>query len=186
MGSGRTAVLVEAALSIALAAVLAQLRLWRMPMGGAVSLEMLPLVIFALRRGVGPGVSAGALYGVLNYIFDPYAVHWAQVLLDYPIAHGLVGLAGLFAPVWRSALAARVGRAIATAVVPGTLAGAAARFAAHWLSGLVFFASAAPEGQPAWLYSLLYNGTYVLPSALACAAAASAILPALERRMPTS
>lgn len=187
MRSRRTAMLVEAALTIALAAVLAQLRLWRMPMGGTVSLEMLPLVVYALRRGALPGVAAAALYGVVNYLFDPVGVvHWAQYLLDYPVAHGLVGLAGLFAPLWRRTFAEGAARGIGVAVLPGVLVGALARFAAHWVSGFVYFASYAPEGQPAWLYSLLYNGTYMLPAAVACAVGAAAVMPVLQRRVPVS
>ena len=184
MASRRTSILVEAALCIALAAVLAQIRLWRMPMGGTVSLEMLPLFVFALRRGVGPGLFAGAVYGTLNYFFDPYAVHWAQVLLDYPVAHSLVGLAGLLTPVWRRILVRSAPRALAIAAVPGMALGAFGRFAAHWVSGLVFFASAAPQGQPAWLYSLVYNGSYMVPSLVACVAAALVLLPALEKAVP--
>jgi thiamine transporter len=183
VASRRTSILVEAALCIALAAVLAQVRLWRMPMGGTVSMEMLPLFVFALRRGVGPGVFAGAAYGTLNYFFDPYAVHWAQVLLDYPVAHSMVGLAGLFANAWRRTLERSAPRALAVAAVPGMILGALARFGAHWLSGLVFFASAA-QGQPAWLYSLVYNGSYMAPSLVACVAAGLLLLPSLERAVP--
>jgi thiamine transporter len=186
VGRDRTRLLVEVALSIALAAVLGiSVRVFRMPAGGSVSLEMLPIVVLALRRGTRAGVVAGALYGVLNYAFDPFFVHWSQVLLDYPVAHGLVGLAGLLRPVWRSASAgARPARAGWWVAFPATLVGAIARLSAAWLSGILFFAASTPVGQAAWLYSLTYNLLYLGPSALACGLCAAVLMPVLDREVP--
>jgi thiamine transporter len=180
----RTRTLVEAALCVALAAVLNLVRIWHMPMGGTVSLEMLPIVVFALRRGVGPGIAVGAAYGMVDLFLEPQVVHWAQFLLDYPVAYATVGLAGLFrrtgeiatpavSAVWRRPLA---GVALAGLV----------RTAVHVVSGFVFFASYAPAGQPAWLYSLAYNGTYMLPATVLTAVAAVAVLPVLDRAVPVS
>lgn len=187
MMHSRVTVIVEAALSIALAYVLARFAVFKMPQGGTVSLEMLPLIVFAVRRGWLPGVIAGVAYGFLNYTLDPVPpVHWAQFALDYPVAHGLVGLSGLLSPVWRRlAGTGRLGAAVVTAALPGALAGVTARFAAHWVSGFVFFAQYA-QGQSPWLYSLVYNGTYMLPAAIASAAAAALVLPSLERAVPSS
>lgn len=183
MTDRRTKVLVEAALCIALATVLNLVKVWRMPMGGDISLEMLPIVVFALRRGAGPGIAAGALYGVVQLAFGAAVYNWAQFLLDYPVAYAMVGAAGVVAPfLARGALRAgsRAGLAVAAVVLGGSL-----RMAMHWLSGVVFFAAYAPAGQPAWLYSLVYNATYMVPSIALCAAAAVAVLPALEKAVPT-
>jgi thiamine transporter len=182
MTGTRTKILVEAALCIALAAVLNFVKLWHMPMGGDVSLEMLPIVVFALRRGVGPGMVTGALYGIVQLMFGASVFNWAQFLLDYPLAYAMVGAAGALAPlarpgqgVWRSR----------TAAVGGVLLAGALRMAMHWLSGVVFFAAYAPAGQPAWLYSVVYNATYMVPATLLCAVAALALLPALEKAAPS-
>lgn len=184
MNGSRTRTLVEAGLVVALAYVLGRLVLYRMPLGGSVSLEMLPLMVFALRRGAAAGIGAGVLYGLLNFTVDPQpVVHWMQFGLDYPVAHGLVGLTGLAAGAWRAA-ALPPARATLFVVVPATLAGSLARAAAHWLSGLAYFGQYAPAGQPAWLYSLVYNGSYMLPSAVLCALAAAVVLPALQRAVP--
>ncbi len=175
-----TQVLVEAALCIALAAVLNLVKLWHMPMGGSVSLEMLPIVVFALRRGAGPGLAVGALYGVVALIFEPEVFNWAQFVLDYPLAYAMVGAAGVFAPL----LVGR-GRTRAVWVAPaGVVLGGTLRMAMHWLSGFVFFAAYAPAGQPAWLYSLLYNLTYMLPATVLVAIAAALVLPGLDRVTP--
>lgn len=184
MAASRTRILVEMALSVALAYVLGRFAVFRMPNGGTVSLDMLPLFVFALRRGLKPGLAAGAVYGLLDLTLDPYVVNWAQLLLDYPLAYTMIGAAGVFHPLWRSAAAAgRTGRAVWTVAVPAVVFGSALRLYVHWLSGVVFFAQFAGD-QPVGLYSLVYNLTYVGPSMLLCAAAAVAVMPALERAVP--
>lgn len=184
MGRNRTLLLVEAALTIALAAVLGMLKLVEMPQGGSVSLGMLPIIVFALRRGLGWGVGVGVLYGALDVLISPFPpVHPIQFALDYPVAWAAVGLAGIAAvPLARARGFGWRGMAWVTA---GVLAAAAGRYAAHVVSGVVFFGSYAPEGQPVVAYSLLYN-SYVLVSAAASLAAAVIILPVLERVVPAA
>jgi thiamine transporter len=182
MAGTRTRILVEIALSVALAAVLSLVKLWRMPYGGDVSLEMLPILVFALRRGWRPGVVAGVLYGAVSLMFGAVLVHWAQFVLDYPLAYAMVGLAGAFAAVVRRSLVA--GRGYAWWIAASVAVGALARFVVHVVSGLVFFGQFAPAGQPAWLYSLLYNGSYMIPTTLLCAIAAGLIVPRLEKEVP--
>ena len=181
-----TRVLVEIALTIALAAVLNALKIWRMPNGGTISLNMLPLFVLAIRRGVGPAVIAGALYGVVDLMFDAYVVNWAQFVLDYPLAYAMIGLAGGAHPAWRRAVAAGdTVRAMATVALPWMIVGTFGRFAAHWYSGIVFFGSFAPAGTPVAVYSAVYNASYIIPSLVASAAAAMVVIPALERAVPS-
>lgn len=180
MTGSRTRVLVETALCVALAVVLGFVKLIELPNGGAVSLEMLPIMVLGLRRGVRVGIAAGGAYGLLSLLLGAYVVHPAQFLLDYPLAYALVGAAGLW---WRAAGSAR-GVARWGALVGGPALGALLRFCAHWVSGVIFFASMAPAGQSAWLYSLIYNASYMVPAALICVAAAAGIVPALARAVP--
>jgi thiamine transporter len=182
MAGDRTRILVEMALTVALAVVLGFFKLWRMPYGGDVSLEMLPILVFALRRGWKAGVGAGALYGAVALMLGAVVVHWAQSILDYPLAYAAVGVAGFFAGALRRALVAQ--RVYAWWIVAAVGAGALLRFLAHFMSGLVFFGAYAPAGQPAWLYSLVYNGSYMAPATILCAAAAVLILPSLEKTAP--
>ena len=53
-------------------------------------------------------------------------------------------------------------------------------------SGVVFFGQNAPAGQPVWLYSLLYNLSYMVPSIVLCMAVAAVVLPALELAVPSA
>lgn len=186
MTGTRTRVLVESGLTIGLAYVLGRFVLFKLPFGGSVSLDMLPMLVLALRRGLVPGVVTGAIYGLLNYTLDPVQIVYPlQFLLDYAVAYGLVGLAGIGAAAWkRSAAAGRTTFALLAIALPAGLLGVVARFLAHYVSGVVYFGMYAPPGQPVWLYSLLYNGSYMVPSGIACIALTLLILPTLEKAVP--
>lgn len=186
MRSERTRIIVEIGLAAALGGVFHVLSV-TLPIniaGGEVSLTMLPIVVVALRRGLLPGVACGVLVGIVGLLYKPYVVHPAQVVLDYPIAFGAVGLAGLFrAQVQQAAAAGQQGLCTGLSATAAVV-GAVARFGAHFVSGVIFFAANAPEGQPVWIYSAVYNATYMLPSAILCAAAAALLVPVLERAVP--
>ena len=188
MRNPRVRLLTEIALAVALAWVLNQppLRFWTMPQGGELSLVMLPIMIVALRRGLGAGILTGVLTGAAVYMTEPYVVHPIQFVVDFPLAFGLVGLSGLWHAAWNRAVSRdTLSRAVWMTILPAVFLGAAARYAAHVVSGAVFFGEYAPEGQPVWLYSALYN--LVVPiSAVACFAAAALLLPILSRAVDTS
>jgi thiamine transporter len=186
MQSQRTQVLVEIALCVALAAVL---KLWhiRLPWniaGGDISLSMLPIFVLALRRGAMPALAAGLMFGIIDYFYEPYFVAPIQLLLDYPVAYAALALTGLGSAAWKRATA-NGNVAAATAVATAAMAaGSAGRFLSHFVSGVVFFGSNAPAGQPVAVYSAIYNLSYVVPSAILCGAAALIVLPALEAAVP--
>ncbi|MGN0839182.1 MAG: energy-coupled thiamine transporter ThiT [Pyramidobacter sp.] len=136
---------VEAALIIALAVVFSRIKLFRLPQGGSVTLEIVPLIILALRWGVWRGMAAGAVAGVLQWILGGYVVHPVQGLLDYPLAYAVLGLAALAGSrAWL-----------------GVVIACLARIACHVASGVVFFSSYAPEGTSPFIYSLVYNGSFM-------------------------
>ena len=59
------AVMIEGALCIALCIVLEKINIFAMPQGGSVDFELIPLLLFAYRRGMKWGIQAGALTGLL-------------------------------------------------------------------------------------------------------------------------
>lgn len=186
MTGTRTRVLVESGLTIGLAYVLGRFVLFKLPFGGSISLDMLPILVIALRRGPRAGVVTGAIYGLLNYTLDPVQIVYPlQFLLDYAVAYGLVGLAGFGANRYSRLTREGAGSsALFTAVLPFALLGVVARFVAHYISGIVYFGQYAPAGQPVWLYSLTYNGAYMVPSGIACIVIAMLILPTLQKAVP--
>ena len=148
MRDKRLTMLVEGALMVALAFVLSFVRIYSAPYGGTVTLgSMIPILLFALRYGTGPGILAGLVYGFTQIIAEPSIVHPIQVILDYPMAFGLLGLAGVFQD--RPVLGASVG-------IGG-------RFVSHLISGVVWWGLYAPEGTNVFVYSVVYNGGYLLP-----------------------
>src|SRR5690554_6772558 len=94
MQEKRTRIIVEIGVAVALSAIFNLIPLWKMPQGGSVSLEMLPIFIIAFRWGGIPGITAGFIYGLLQLTMGAYIVHPLQVLMDYPVPYMLVGLAG--------------------------------------------------------------------------------------------
>lgn len=144
----KTQALVEGALCIALSVILSSFKIFRMPQGGSITLEMLPLLFFAYRRGAAWGITAGGVSGFFQLIFDGFFFHPLQVLLDYPMAMACMGLGGLFKQ-----------HKVFSTFLAGT-----GRLFCHILSGVVFFSSYAPIGQNVWLYSLIYNATFLIPS----------------------
>lgn len=145
------------ALCIALAFVLSCLTLYRMPNGGSVTpASMLPIFVFSWIYGPIPGVAAGMLDGLMQLVQGAYVIHPLQFLLDYILPFAILGLAGLFKKDRQLPL--------------GILVGSAARFVIHVLSGVLYFASAAPAGQSPLLYSLGYNASYLVPELVICLA----------------
>ncbi len=155
----------EIALAIALAILLDGfskiLPVPRLPYGGSISLHMLPIFVVAFRHGWKGGVAAGGVYGMVHFISEPHWIHPIQFPLDYPIAFGLAGMAGLGFPRTTAARAAPY--ALPVQIITGVLLGNTLRFLAHFISGIVFWGQMAPQGQPVWLYSLFYNASYIFP-----------------------
>ena len=92
----RVRMLCEGAVFVALAEILGFLKIGHLPNGGSVSLLMLPMIVFALRWGLGSGLLAGFALGVLDFLVGGgIAIGWQSILGDYVIALTALGLAGL-------------------------------------------------------------------------------------------
>ena len=144
-----TGALTISALMIALAAVLGQIKVFELPQGGSVTLfSIIPIVVCAYLLGTRRGVMAGFCVGLINLIFGPYVIHPVQLLMDYPIAFGALGLAGLT-------------RNSKNGLIKGYIIGLIGRYICAVLSGVIFFGAYAPEGFNAWTWSLWYNLTYL-------------------------
>ena len=165
--SDRVRTLVEGALCVALSVVLSYFKIFKMPQGGSITLEMAPLFFFAYRHGFKWGISAGALSGLFQMLFGGYIYHPVQAILDYPLAFACTGLAGAFGSHF----------------VVGTLVAGAGRLFCHTASGAIFFASYAPAGQNPWLYSTIYNATYMIPVVIISGGVAWVLWKKLAGRM---
>jgi len=127
-----------------------------MPQGGTINLGMVPIFWLALRRGPKIGIFAGAVFGVVDLVLEPFVVNPAQFILDYPLAFACLGLAGFFRNL------------SAAGPVIGVVVGGSARFMSHFTSGVIYFSSYAPPGMSPIVYSAVYNGIYMVPSIIIC------------------
>ena len=137
--------------AMALAMVTSFIKFAALPFGGSITLfSMLFICLIGYVYGVRAGIMTGVAYGILQFITEPYIFAPLQVLLDYPLAFGALGLSGLF-------------RNKKHGLVTGYTAGVAGRYLCHVVSGYIFFASYTPEGMNPMIYTLGYNATYILP-----------------------
>lgn len=141
------------AAAIALGTVLSNIKLFSFPWGGSITLlSMLVICLPGYWFGLGAGLLVGIAYGILQILFDPYILYPAQLIVDYLLAFGALGLSGLFC---RSK----------NGLVKGYLAAVLGRYVFAVISGWLFFASYAWEGWPVLPYSLVYNGIYIFAEA---------------------
>ena len=148
-----TRALVYGAMCVSLGFVLSYIRLFHLPQGGSITLaSMLPVMVYAFWYGPRRGLIAAFAYALLQFIQDPYFLNFWQFLLDYILAFGALGLAG----VSRKHL------------LPGVILSGALRVFFHFVSGVAFFSSFATEGIGAVWYSFTYQMMTVGPDALIC------------------
>ena len=172
--------LTECSIFIALSIVLSYLKI---PIGlsfggfgGSIDLVMIPLIIAACRWGLGWGLGAGLVFGTLKFFFaGGTAINWQSMLLDYSVAYMFVGLAGLIKrkprQMWLAALIGCLGR-----------------FVIHFISGVTIYAMYMEDifGLPmtnVWVYSALYNGSYMLPNTILAAVVCFVLGRSMEKQL---
>ena len=150
----RLITLCEGAIMIALAEILSFLPLYKLPWGGSIDFAMLPIILYCVRWGFGPGMIVSCAHGILQALFEGgIALGWQSIVGDFLVAYAILGIAGLFKG--KFCLAATVS--------------CAARFLVHYVVGATIWAEYMPETffgmtmTTPWFYSALYNGAYMLP-----------------------
>ena len=150
------------AILVALATVLSLIKIWTNPWGGSVTLlSMLPIVLISIMFGVPWGLFSSFVYALIQIGVDLAGMMgWGMdvrmwigaVVFDYLLAYTAIGLAGIFRK--KGALGICLGTTLALLV----------RFISHFISGYIFFDIWMPETfSNSAVYSIIYNGTYMLP-----------------------
>ncbi len=159
-----TRMLAEGGVCIALALALSYLKIPIAALGGSIDFVMVPLIVYAYRWGLLEGLLAGLAFGTLKFFLaGGSAVNWQSMLLDYSVAYAFVGFAGLI-------------RKKKGLLPVSALIGCIARFLVHFVSGITIYKdyaeatadffglSVATPG--AVLFSVVYNGAYMLPNTI--------------------
>jgi len=146
---------------IALSALLSMVKVYELPLGGSITLlSMLPVAVVAICYGTRTGLFVSSIYALVQIFLDlgklmSYGMTpltWVGCLIfDYIIAYGAIGLAGVFRK--RGTYGMCAGVALACVV----------RFISHFISGAIVFSVWCPEGWNVYWYSVVYNGSYMLP-----------------------
>lgn len=165
--------LTVSAIMIALSTVLSLITIWKMPLGGSITLlSMLPVCMISLIYGCKQGVETAFVYALGQLAIDiSAALSWGltaasligTIFLDYLIPFTFLGLAGMFRN------RGKIG------MIAGVITVITFRFICHFISGGIIF-DIWCETDNVWLYSLSYNGTFMLPELLITAIGAFILL----------
>ncbi len=173
--------LVEGAIMIALATVLSFIKIYKLPWGGSITLlSMLPIAVFSLRHGVYKGLGVSFVFALIQ-LFQGIVLDglfaWGLtplmligcIMLDYILPFTSLGIAGIFRE-----------KGLAGQLIGITIA-ILSRLLCHFLSGVVIFASMGMlwEGfytENSWIYSIIYNASYMLPELIFTLIGATALL----------
>ncbi len=169
------------AVMIALSAVLSMVKVYQLPLGGSITLlSMLPVAAVAICYGTKTGLFASLLYACVQIALDLGALMgygmtpatWLGCLLfDYILAYGILGISGFFRK--NGTIGMCVGISIACI----------GRFISHFISGAIVFSVWCPEGWNVYWYSVVYNGSYMLPELIITVIGAAFLfrMPAIKK-----
>ena len=173
----KTRTMVESAVLIAASIILSFIKIYEAPLGGSVTLfSMVPLMIISIRHGLGWGLGSAFIFSIFklwmgagNFAYVPTAVGIIVViLLDYIVAYTSIGLAGMF----RSLKFTKNEKTNLTVTTfCGVLFACVVRFVSHFVNGSVVWYEITKNGDwneyvhtvGMWLYSFVYNITYLGP-----------------------
>lgn len=161
---------------LALSVVLSFIRVWEMPMGGSITLlGMLPVCLVSMKYGVRGALPTAFLFSVIQFaqgfssgnVFVYCATPFTWVicmLFDYIVPFTVLGFSGAFR---NKLISVRVfNRELKyLGFILGIVLTVLIRFVCHYITGVVIWGQWA-EGMSPYLYSLLYNGQYMLPECI--------------------
>ena len=176
--------LAECGIMLALAVVLNEFTPIKLPYGGSVTFfSQLPIVVIGYRHGVKWGLFTGFVMGVIEMLFGlnnfSYVTGITAWLIlafaDYVIAFSALGLGGVFRKTIKNqALSLAAGGALVSVI----------RVVCHFISGVTIWGDYADGAKAVWIYSLTYNGSYMLPELLITVVGALILGSLLNLRAP--
>ncbi|RBP96441.1 thiamine transporter [Cytobacillus firmus] len=174
--------MIEASFFAAFAIILDFLPSLKLSPSISISAAMIPIFILAFRWGFKVSFISGLLWGILQIAMgDAWIATPLQAFIEYFIAFACIGLAGLFfRPIQNQLRSGNKKKALGW-VVLAVFAGSLARYFWHFIAGVLFFGSYAPEGMSPVLFSFLANGATMLGAAILCSILAVLIISSAPR-----
>ncbi len=189
----KTRTMVESAIFIAASIILSFIKIYEAPLGGSVTLfSMVPLMIISIRHGLGWGLGSAFIFSIFklwmgagNFAYVPTVVGiLVVILLDYIVAYTAIGLAGIFRKL-KFLKNEKTNMTVMT--VCGVLFACIVRFASHFVNGAVVWYEITKNGDwneyvhtvGMWLYSFVYNVTYLGPETVMTVIAVPVIITVL-------
>lgn len=186
MKNKKLQILCVCAVMVALSTALSLVKIWNMPWGGSITLlSMLPVALVSVMYGLKQGLFSSFVYACIQLVFGitmdgllgwglTAGMLFACIMLDYIVAFTVIGLAGMFRNKGM------------TGIISGTVIAVLLRFVSHMLSGIFVFAAVGKlwegfETDNTFLYSLVYNGCYMLPEIILTSIGAFFVYKALNK-----
>lgn len=164
MNISKTRKLVEAALMIALATVLSYVKVFEAPMGGSITaFSQVPIIIIGYRLGLKWGLFTGVVHGILQMLLQGLGnfayvqgigSYLILIFFDYVLAFAVLGIGG--------AIFSKAIKIQPLGIALGAVVASAMRFICHFISGVTIWGEYADGWKSVWVYSLGYNGFYML------------------------
>ena len=168
----KTSVITEIALfsAIALALEFLQTGLWRSVFvnGGSIGLSMIPIILIGYRRGFLASFICGLIVSLLIMLGGIYVISstWyntiLQISLDYILAFPVLAICVIFK---KSFIASQTENKQVLYLALGTILAGFLKFMMHFLAGILFWQNFDFPGGYV-IYSLVYNGSYMLPNTI--------------------
>lgn len=186
MNISKTRKLTECAVMIALATVLSYIKVFELPMGGAITaFSQVPIVIIGYRHSWKWGTFTGVVHGVLQLLLQGLGnfayvkgigAYLILIFMDYVLAFAVLGFGG---SLFRKAIQNQ-----SLAIGAGAAAASAMRFLCHFISGVTIWGDYAEGWSGVWVYSLTYNGSYMLAECIVTVIGTAALALAVDFRNP--
>ncbi|MBQ7968711.1 MAG: energy-coupled thiamine transporter ThiT [Clostridia bacterium] len=176
----KTKIMVECSVLIAVSIILSFIKIYEAPLGGSVTLfSMVSLMIISIRHGLSWGLGSSFIFSIFklwmgagNFAYVPTAKGIIVViLLDYLVAYTSIGLAGAFRNL---KLSKNEKTNVTVTTTMGVVFACVVRFVSHFVNGAVVWYEITKNGDwneyvhtvGMWVYSFVYNITYIGPEAV--------------------
>lgn len=147
----------------------------------SISLGMIPITLFALRRGAKAGFFSAFIWGLLHFpTAQVYYLMPVQVIIEYILAFGFAGFAGVYSGKLQEAIGNKEYGKSSRIILYASFFGTLMRYFWHFIAGVIFWGSFALWGMNPWLFSFVMNGL----SGVATAIATSVVLLLLLKINP--